>query len=181
MAQHGLGILEEQLTSTSLSRRGDAPTLDDVHNISTTVTELPPHLLEALKTPEVRVNEAPPRPRQSTWSASSTSSTSSTWKGGAELIDLSERSDADEAMTLELDTVMLGMALLPPVAELPQEEAPPQTIELHVVRRAGPLAALETELSGLPRPWLFGGAAVAAICVAGVLAMFCWTLAELVL
>ena len=165
MAKYGLGILEEELPSMGIPNL-DPPSLDNVHDISTTVVELPPQVLEALKPPGLRSSlDAAPRFRP--------------WEGAADLVDLSDRFDADEPKTV-LDTMLLDAAELEAAGELAPEESPPQTIELHVVRDTGPLAVVESELARLPRPWVIAGALVASVAIAGVMAMLCWTIVQLV-
>lgn len=167
MAQHGLGLLEEQLSSDGLLELGAHPSTDDVHNASTTVAELPPHLLESLK----ELGGAPPMPPRPPIAAPSPHE-------HAEIFDLVARLDVDEPETLLLDTALLDS--LPPLPMLVTDETPPQTIELHVIRESGPLAAVETELARLPRPVVIAGALVASVSLAGVMAVLCWTLIHLV-
>ena len=178
MAKYGLGLLEEERSSAGLVNLSPPPPPpDDVHNVSTMVAELPPHLLDSMKAPSRREPpEGPERPHAGP--PSRTSSFPRPWQGGAELFDLTDRLDADEPQTLQLDTVLLDASSIP---DLSMDEAPPQTIELHVIRENSPLAAVESELARLPRPWIIGGALVASVSIAGVIAMLCWTLVQLVL
>ena len=171
MAMTGLGILEDEPSTTGGSYLDASPALDDVHSLSTTVAELPAHLLEALKSHAFGTPGAEPPPPVSAAPRSS-------W-AGHELVDLTDHLDADEAMTLQLDTVMLDVAELPPLVELPLDEAPPRTIELHVVRETDPLAAVDSALVGLPRAWLVAGALVASLATTFVIALLCWTLVAL--
>ncbi len=176
MAKYGLGLLEEEPSSAGLVDLSPPPPPhppDDVHNVSTMVAELPPHLLESMKPPSLREPPDGPLARP----LSLPSSAPRPWHGGAELFDLAGRLDADEPQTLQLDTVLLDASSIPDPS---MDEAPPQTIELHVIRESNPLAAIESELARLPRPWAIGGALVASVSIAGVIAMLCWTLVQLV-
>jgi len=170
MATPGVGILEDELFPAGYPYLEAAPAPDDVHNLSTTVAELPAHVLESLRShalgAPVADTSSPARASRAAWA-------------GHELVDLTDRLDADEPMTLQLDTMMLEVAALPPIVELPMDEATPQTIELHVVREAGLLAGVESELARLPRPWLIAGALVASVVFAGVVVLLCWTLVQL--
>jgi len=178
MAKQGLGFVEDELSPLGLVTFTTPSSADDVHNASTTVAELPPHILEALKPPGLRIEReeavTPPPPSAGEGAG---------WAGAEGVLDLVERLDEGEPKTVQLDTIVLDIEDIESIPELPvppDDEAPPQTIELHVIREGGPLAAVETELARLPRAWLVAGALVASVSIAGVMVLFCWMLLEIV-
>ncbi len=180
MAKQGLGTADDELCPIGLVNLGPSPYPDDVHNASTTIAELPPQLLEALKPAGLRAGaEASSPPSARSLEAQDAISELVSLD---ELVNLDEllRLDEDEPKTLLLDTVVLDAESLPPLEAIPLEEAPPQTIELHVIRESMPLVAVESELARLPRPWIIAGALVASVSIAGAMALFCWTIAKLV-
>lgn len=186
MAKHGLGFLEDDLAYAPLA---SAPPLlldDDVHDMSTAVAELPPALLEELKTPELRDAEHP-------LALARTNTTA--WLETDDLVDLVDlvEHDPDQAMTMDLDTVMMDLASLPPLAVT--DEAPPEAVELliryehgtshDVAHERGALGALgalgvvAAELARLPRTWVVGGTVLGAAAAGSVVALLCGALVDL--
>jgi hypothetical protein len=137
-----------------------ADDVEDVHDASTTVAELPAGLLDALKSPALRTPTASP--------PAIAASELEVHEDRDALLDLVDGLDADEPETLQLETVLLGVPLEPP--EPTDVEASPRSIEIHVSTSTGALDAVESEIEQLPRTWKIAGALVAAFAVAIVAA-----------